>query len=98
MLEAGLPTGAAETVRRIVEAGGTAEASKADATSREEIVAVAERVEAERGGIDVLVNNAASLKNGLFALMPEAHWDEVLDTSLGGSFRATKAGIDWLAP
>ena len=85
--------GGAETVRRIVAAGGTAEAAKADATSKEEIVALADRLDAERGGVDVLVNNAAALKNGLFALMPEAHWDEVIDTSLGGSFRATKAVV-----
>lgn len=83
--------GAAETVRRVESAGGSAEAAKADATSREEINAVAERMDSERGGVDVLVNNAAILRNGLFALMPEARWDEVLDTSLGGSFRATKA-------
>lgn len=85
--------GAAETVRRIAAAGGSGEAAKADATSREEVTAVADRLEAERGGVDVLVNNAATLKNGLFALMPESHWDEVLDTSLGGAFRATKAVV-----
>ena len=85
--------GAAETVRRILEAGGSGEAAKADATSREEVSAAAERLDAERGGVDVLVNNAAMLRNGLFALMPEAHWDEVIDTSLGGAFRATKAVV-----
>ncbi len=85
--------GAAETVRRIADAGGSAEAAKADATSRDEVVAVAERLDTERGGVDVLVNNAATLKNGLFALMPEAQWDEVIDTSLGGAFRATKAVV-----
>lgn len=85
--------GGAETVRRILEAGGSAEAARADAVSREEIVALADRLDAERGGVDVLVNNAAALKNGLFALMPEAQWDEVIDTSLGGAFRATKAVV-----
>ncbi len=85
--------GAAETVSRIAGAGGSAGAAKADATSREEITAVADRLDADRGGVDVLVNNAATLRNGLFALMPEAHWDEVIDTSLGGAFRSTKAVV-----
>jgi 3-oxoacyl-[acyl-carrier protein] reductase len=85
--------GAAETVRLVAEAGGSAEAAKADATSREEITVVSDRLDTERGGVDVLVNNAAMLKNGLFALMPEAQWDEVIDTSLGGAFRATKAVV-----
>ncbi|MEO6325371.1 MAG: SDR family oxidoreductase, partial [Thermoanaerobaculia bacterium] len=35
----------------------------------------------------------AVLKNGLFALMPEASWDLVMDTALGGTFRTTKAVI-----
>jgi 3-oxoacyl-[acyl-carrier protein] reductase len=86
-------SGAVETVRRIVDSGGSGEAAKADATVKEEILAVADRLETERGGVDALVNNAAVLRNGLFALMPESSWDEVLDTSLGGSFRATKAVI-----
>src|ERR1019366_7497333 len=45
----------------------------------------------EREGVDVLVNNAAVLKNGLFALMPDASWNLVIDTALGGTYRMTKA-------
>src|SRR6185295_16137645 len=33
------------------------------------------------------------LKNGLFALMPEASWNLVMETALGGAFRATKGVI-----
>jgi 3-oxoacyl-[acyl-carrier protein] reductase len=85
--------GAEAAVEAIRTAGGSAEAAKADASSKEEVAALLDRLDAEREGVDVLVNNAAVLKNGLFALMSEASWDQVLDTSLGGTFRTTKGVI-----
>lgn len=85
--------GAAEGVEAIRSRGGSAEAVKADVTSAEEIAALLDRLDAEHEGVDVLVNNAAVLKNGLFALMPAASWDLVLDTALGGTFRMTKGVI-----
>ncbi len=84
---------AEEAARAIREAGGSAEASRADAASPADITALVDRLDREREGVDVLVNNAAVLKNGLFALMPERDWTQVLDTSLGGTFRTTKAVI-----
>jgi 3-oxoacyl-[acyl-carrier protein] reductase len=42
------------------------------------------------GTPDVLVNNAGVVKDGLFALMPAADWDAVLDTSLGGFYNVTR--------
>jgi 3-oxoacyl-[acyl-carrier protein] reductase len=74
-------------------AGGSAEAVRADAASAADTTALLDRLDREREGVDVLVNNAAVLKNGLFALMPEASWNAVLETSLGGTFRATKGVI-----
>jgi 3-oxoacyl-[acyl-carrier protein] reductase len=81
---------AAELIR---EQGGKAEAVKADVTSPAEIGALCDRLDKEHEGADVLVNNAALLKNGLFALMPESNWNAVLDTTLGGTFRMTKGVI-----
>ena len=66
---------------------------KCDVTSAEDVTALADRLEKEREGIDVLVNNAAVLKNGLFALMPDANWNLVIDTALGGTYRMTKAFV-----
>lgn len=85
--------GAAKALEAIRARGGSAEAVKADVTSKEETTALLDRLDREREGVDVLVNNAAVLKNGLFALMPEANWDIVLDTALGGTFRMTKGVI-----
>jgi 3-oxoacyl-[acyl-carrier protein] reductase len=83
--------GAESAVLAILAAGGSAEAARCDAASREEILALADRLEKEREGVDVLVNNAAVLRNGLFALMPEASWEIVLRTALDGTFHTTKA-------
>jgi 3-oxoacyl-[acyl-carrier protein] reductase len=85
--------GAADAVAAIRASGGSAEATRCDAASKEDIVALAERLDAERDGVDVLVNNAAVLRNGLFALMPDASWEIVLKTALGGTFHTTKAFI-----
>ena len=83
--------GAEAAVEAIRAAGASGEAVKADVTSASDVASLADRLDAERGGVDVLVNNAAVLKNGLFALMPDANWNLVLDTALGGTYRMTKA-------
>ncbi|HQR67928.1 MAG TPA: 3-oxoacyl-ACP reductase family protein [Thermoanaerobaculia bacterium] len=85
--------GAAESVRAILSAGGSAEAVRCDAASKAEIVALADRLESEREGVDVLVNNAAVLKNGLFALMPDASWEIVVRTVLDGTFHTTRSVV-----
>ena len=84
-------SGAEAAVEAIRAAGGSGEAVRADVTSAADIAALADRLDKEREGVDVLVNNAAVLKNGLFALMPDANWNLVLDTALGGTYRMTKA-------
>ena len=49
------------------------------------------RVRAELGPIDILVNNAAIVRDGLFIYMPPERWDEVLGTNLGGAFLCIRA-------
>jgi len=52
--------------------------------------AMAESVIAERGRIDVLVNNAAVVADRLLAMMAEDDWNRVLDTNLRGLFGTTQ--------
>jgi 3-oxoacyl-[acyl-carrier protein] reductase len=84
---------AEETVARIRSAGGEAVAIGADVTKQAEVRALGERVSAEFGGADVLVNNAGVIKDALFPFMKEEDWDFVLDTDLKGAFRITKAVV-----
>jgi 3-oxoacyl-[acyl-carrier protein] reductase len=53
--------------------------------------ALGDRLSADHGGVDVLVNNAGVIKDALFPFMKEEDWDFVLDTDLKGAFRITKA-------
>ena len=60
----------------------------ADATA---VNAAAEKILAETGKVDVLVNNAGVTRDGLLMRMSDADWDAVLDTNLKGAFLVTKA-------
>ena len=71
------------------EIGGVA--IQADVTDPAQVVALVERVEAELGPIDVLVNNAGITRDTLIVRMSDEEWDEVLDTNLRGVFNTCRA-------
>jgi 3-oxoacyl-[acyl-carrier protein] reductase len=82
-----------QTVEEIARKGGQAVAIKVDVMSLDDVRALAERVEKDFGGTDVLVNNAGIIKDALFAFMKEEDWDLVVDTDLKGAFRVTRSLI-----
>jgi 3-oxoacyl-[acyl-carrier protein] reductase len=51
----------------------------------------AQRLVAEAGNVDVLVNNAGITRDGLLVRMPDEDWRVVLDTNLGGTFNTCRA-------
>jgi 3-oxoacyl-[acyl-carrier protein] reductase len=53
--------------------------------------AAADRILAEWGRVDVLVNNAGVTRDGLLMRMSDEDWDTVLNTNLKGCFLATRA-------
>src|ERR1041384_819978 len=50
-----------------------------------------EKIVAETGRVDVLVNNAGVTRDGLLMRMSDEDWDTVLNTNLKGAFLFTKA-------
>jgi 3-oxoacyl-[acyl-carrier protein] reductase len=84
---------AEETAAEIRRAGGEALALQADVLELEQVKALADRVAADYGGAEIIVNNAGVIKDSLFPFMKEEDWDYVIDVDLKGAFRVTRALI-----
>jgi 3-oxoacyl-[acyl-carrier protein] reductase len=75
-------------VRELGRKGWAHAVDVADAAA---VAAACEKILAEAGRVDVLVNNAGITRDGLIMRMSEADWDAVLNTNLKGAFCFTKA-------
>jgi acetoacetyl-CoA reductase len=69
-------------------------AFKWDVSDFDACVAGTRQVEAELGPVEVIVNNAGITRDGTMKKMSRTHWDEVLDTNLGGCYNMCKAAWD----
>lgn len=74
--------------------GSTAMA--ADVTERDSMVAAADRVKAELGGADVLVNNAGVMLLGPFTADRHAELRQMIEVNLLGAMTATEVFLDQL--
>jgi NAD(P)-dependent dehydrogenase (short-subunit alcohol dehydrogenase family)/pimeloyl-ACP methyl ester carboxylesterase len=73
-----------ETAAEIAARGGVAHAYVLDVSDADEVEAFAERVSAEHGVPDIVVNNAGIGQAGGFLDTPAEEFDRVLDINLGG--------------
>jgi NAD(P)-dependent dehydrogenase (short-subunit alcohol dehydrogenase family) len=69
-----------------------------DATDRAAVAAAFERVAAELGGPDILVNSAGLCIWGKGEEMPEEDWDKVMDLNLKGTFLCCQAAARLMIP
>lgn len=101
---ADVDTEAAERVARDVSAAGpgSAVAWPMDVTSKVAVVEGFDRIRADLGGVDILINNAAlnpKVESGdsgasafqRFETFPEEQWDAELAVGLSGAFRCAQA-------
>uniref|UniRef100_UPI0035B03223 SDR family NAD(P)-dependent oxidoreductase n=1 Tax=Promineifilum sp. TaxID=2664178 RepID=UPI0035B03223 len=81
-----------EVAAIIRERGGEALAVAAHTGEAAAVTALVERTVTEYGGIDILVNNAATNPHfGPFLTAEESHWDKILDVNVKGYFRVAQA-------
>lgn len=66
---------------------------RADVSVTEDVEDAVARVVEESGRIDVLVNNAGILRDGVVWKLSDDDWERVLGTHVGGTFRFTRACV-----
>ena len=69
-------------------------ASEGNVSDWDSTQAAFDKVKAELGEIDVLVNNAGITKDGVFRKMSVGDWKAVIDTNLNSLFFVTKQVVD----
>jgi 3-oxoacyl-[acyl-carrier protein] reductase len=69
-----------------------------DVRNEEHVRAMFARVEAELGGIDVLVNNAGLGGTAEIDDMTDEQWYDVLEVTLTGTFRCVRAALAHMKP
>ncbi len=84
---------AAEVVAAVEALGRRAWSFKVSVLDKAGLDGMVRALEAERGTIDVLVNNAGVGQVVPLALMEEADWDKIMDVNVKGTFLTTQAVI-----
>lgn len=88
-----LATEGQSCVAEIVAAGGSAEFHLLDVRSTEAADALVARIEAERGGIDVIVANAGIAHKVPLPALSDEKWDFTFDIDLKGIFRVIRPAL-----
>ncbi len=83
----------AELVAEIGRSGGQATALALDVASSVSVGQAFERLLAEHGRLDGLVNNAGITRDGLVLRMKPDDWRAVLETNLTGTFLCSQAAL-----
>jgi NADP-dependent 3-hydroxy acid dehydrogenase YdfG len=78
------------------ELGDGAVAIEADVTDRDSILAASQRVQAELGRVDVLVNNAGVMLLGPFSSELSGEYRRMIETNLLGAITTTEVFLDQL--
>ncbi|MBE9375498.1 SDR family oxidoreductase [Saccharopolyspora sp. HNM0983] len=73
--------------------GAEVAAVRCDVTDEEQVHALLDTAAAEFGGIDVFVNNAGLGGTASIVDMTDEEWGRVLDVTLNGAFRCTRAAV-----
>lgn len=89
----------AEAVEALAGASQHVVAScRCNVTSEDDVQELWRRAEAELGGVDVLINNAGLGGFAPLVEMTDEQWSVVLDVTLNGTFRMTRAALRHMMP
>lgn len=86
--------GAEQTLDQVKQAGGDGEVYQFDVRDTKAAEKAVADIAEQRGRIDILVNNAAIIADGLFMTMSPKNWQNVIDTSLNGFYNMTRPVLE----
>jgi 3-oxoacyl-[acyl-carrier protein] reductase len=87
------PDGARQCAKSIARDGGDAIEVRGDIRDSGEVDAMFGEIERTWGPVQVLVNNAGVIRDGLVATMPSDDWELVLRTNLDGPFYCVRRAM-----
>jgi 3-oxoacyl-[acyl-carrier protein] reductase len=82
---------AGETAELVRKAGAGCETFKGDVASSEDVEALMKGVGEAFGPVEILVNNAGTMRDNILLRMKDAEFEEVLATNLKGTYLCTRA-------
>ena len=85
-----------ETAAGINASGGRAEFVKLSVTDKAAVTKAARKVADRYGKIDILINNAGSIRDRTLQKMSEEEWDAVIEVNLKGVFVCTQAVVPYM--
>jgi 3-oxoacyl-[acyl-carrier protein] reductase len=86
--------GAEQTLATVMSLGGQGEIYQFDVRDGQATETAIEDIAERFGRIDVLINNAGIIADGLFMMMPPKNWQSVIDTTLSGFYNMTRPVIE----
>ncbi|NWH03604.1 3-oxoacyl-ACP reductase FabG [Desulfobacter latus] len=81
---------AVQTLEQVQATGSKGDIIQFDVADREQCKAAVDNIMSRCETVDVLVNNAGIVDDGLFVMMKAESWDNVIRTSLDGFYNITK--------
>jgi 3-oxoacyl-[acyl-carrier protein] reductase len=89
---------AADQLAALLSGGSKPLAVVCDVTKEEQVQGLFDSVVAEHGRVDVMVNNAGLGGTANLVDMRDEEWNVVLDVTLNGTFRCTRAALRHMCP
>ncbi|HEX8350713.1 MAG TPA: 2-dehydro-3-deoxy-D-gluconate 5-dehydrogenase KduD [Hymenobacter sp.] len=90
-VSASLALSGSETEQAVHNLGRSFTAYQADFSQREQVDSFIQRVQQDFPRIDILINNAGTIRRAPAAEHSDAYWDEVLSINLDAPFRLARA-------
>jgi 3-oxoacyl-[acyl-carrier protein] reductase len=87
---------AEETASQLASGGSRTLALSLDVSKSENVATAFEKIIAEFGRIDIVINNAGITKDGLILRMKEEDWDAVININLKGVFLCAKEAVKYM--